>query len=90
MGESGKYRKGPPGALRNVAPLERLGQTGQAIVHCREALRLKPDFLDADYNLGNALAAQGNRAEARAEFAKVLAANPSHAAARQAIESLGN
>jgi tetratricopeptide (TPR) repeat protein len=48
------------------------------MVHCREALRLKPNFPDARYNLGIAFAAQGKEAEALAEFSKVLAANPSH------------
>ena len=47
------------------------------------------NWLPARYNLGNAFAAQGMKAEALAEFSKVLAANPSHAAARMAMENLG-
>jgi tetratricopeptide (TPR) repeat protein len=68
--------------------LGRLGRPEEAVAHCRASLRLKPDDPDAHYNLGNALAAQGRKAEARDEFSKVLAANPSHAGARQALENL--
>jgi tetratricopeptide (TPR) repeat protein len=55
--------------------LGRSGRTDEAAAHCREALWLKPDL-------------QGKKAEALAEFSKALAANPSHAAARMAIENL--
>jgi TolA-binding protein len=51
-------------------------------------LTLKPDFPDAHFNLGNALAAQGQTGAAAAEFSRVLQTNPNHAAARAALEQL--
>jgi len=59
-----------------------------ALSHCDEALRLKPDLLEAHLNRGRALAALGKNAEAEAEFQRVLAADPNRDDARTELEHL--
>ena len=49
-----------PGATR--------GKLDEAIAEYREAIRLKPDYADAHYNLGIALATRGKLDEAIAEY----------------------
>jgi len=68
--------------------LQHLGRLEEAVAHCRAALRLDPGYPDAHLNLGNALAAEGRKAEAEAEFSRLLAANPRDAAARAALRQL--
>jgi len=68
--------------------LQRLERIDEALQHCGEALRLNPDLVDGHFNRGTALAAQGQNAEAEAEFSRVLAAHPEHADARAALERL--
>ena len=54
----------------------------------QEAIRLKPDFAFAHYNLGLAHRALGDGGSARQEFETVLAIDPQFAAARSAIDRL--
>jgi tetratricopeptide (TPR) repeat protein len=58
------------------------GRPTEAIVHLREAVRLKPDYADAHNNLGNALArVPGGSAESIAEFEAALRIEPGMAEA---------
>ncbi len=47
----------------------------------REALRIRPDFFEAHFNLGNLLKSQGLLPEAREAFEVVLAQRPDFAEA---------
>ncbi len=49
------------------------GQVDEAIDHYRKALKIKPDSLEAHYNLGLALAGRGQVSEAITHFRKALA-----------------
>ena len=52
------------------------GRQSDAIAHYKAALRLKPDYLPARANLGNALSKSGDFGAAAAEYESVVAANP--------------
>jgi tetratricopeptide (TPR) repeat protein len=65
--------------------LIKLKRLDEAVAACHEALRLNPDFLQARYNLGLALALQGKNPEAAAEFTRVLSAKPDYPGARAAL-----
>ena len=54
----------------------------EASEHYQQALRLQPDYADAHYNWGNALAQQGKLAEASEHFRQALRIKPDHAAAQ--------
>jgi tetratricopeptide (TPR) repeat protein len=62
------------------ASLAEQGKFEEAIPHYQEALRIKPDDVDARYNLANALARQGKTEEAVSHYAGVLQAQPDSAA----------
>jgi tetratricopeptide (TPR) repeat protein len=49
---------------------------GEAIEHCREALRIKPDYFEAHSNLGLLLAKTGRMPEAVEQFRQAVAINP--------------
>jgi tetratricopeptide (TPR) repeat protein len=59
-----------------------LGRFDQTVTHCREALRLQPDFPDALSNLGIAQLGQGRLAEAADAFRAALRLQPTHLNAR--------
>ena len=68
-----------------------LGNAGvpEALAQYQEALRLKPDFAEAHYNLGNALAALPDRLpEALAHYEEALRLNPDNAQAQNNIAVL--
>ncbi len=67
--------------------LGKKGQIDEAINRFQEAVRLKPDFVDAYYNLGFALSMKGLTDEAIAEFQKALRLQPDDA---DAHSNLGN
>jgi protein O-mannosyl-transferase len=53
------------------------GSVSESISHLELAVRLRPDYADAHYNLGNALARSPNRAgEAAAEYRTALSLEP--------------
>ena len=52
-----------------------------AVSELETALRLKPDFADADFNLGNALNAEGRTREAMARYEEALRLRPDYAEA---------
>lgn len=57
------------------------GRMGEAISHLETALRLKPDYAMAHYNLASALLETGRMPEAIAEFEAALRFNPDYVAA---------
>lgn len=60
-----------------------LGRPTAAIVHYREALRVKPDYFDASLNLGSALAADHRMQEATNWFGRALQLRPDSAMAHR-------
>ena len=68
-------------------------RTQEALVHCQEAVRLRPDMADAHNNLGNALQALGRLDEAKACLLESLRLDPdqtaSHASLANVWEQLG-
>jgi Flp pilus assembly protein TadD len=48
----------------------------EAVTEFREALRLKPRYAEAHYNLALALQQEGNETESRAELAKAYEIEP--------------
>ena len=48
----------------------------EAVAEYQAALRIKPDNVEAHYNMGNALASQGRIAEAMAEYRETLRLRP--------------
>ena len=57
------------------------GQFDEAMGHFLEALRVKPDFAEAHYNLGNALFILGRLGEAMTQYEKALEFRPDYAEA---------
>jgi predicted Zn-dependent protease len=60
----------------------------EAIAHFRDAVRTQPDLTTAWFNLGVALAMQGDRAEAAKAMETVLAQQPDNAQAKQWLARL--
>ena len=54
----------------------------EAIAHYEQALRIKPDFAEAQYNLGDALAQLGRLQEAIGRYAQALQLKPDYAEAQ--------
>src|SRR5438093_1127346 len=53
----------------------------EAVRYLEEALRLRPDYAEACYNLGNVLKDLGRPGEAAARFRQAVALRPTYAAA---------
>jgi tetratricopeptide (TPR) repeat protein len=62
--------------------LAKMGRMQEAIAQLEEALRLKPDYVEARVNLGNALRSLGRLSEAIAEYQTALRVDPNDADAR--------
>ena len=62
--------------------LLRQGRINDAIAHCQEAIRIRPNDTDAQNNLGLAYLQQGNEAGGFVHFERSLAANPNNLNAR--------
>jgi len=58
----------------------------EAIIHYKTALRVKPDFARAHFNLGVSYLAMNLVKEARDEFEAALKSDPSLLQARQFLE----
>jgi len=58
--------------------LQESGQVDAAMTHYREALRIDPDYLQANHNLGVAISATGNLQEATNYYAKALRIKPDY------------
>ena len=56
--------------------LRKQGKLVEAEAHCRQALRIRPDFADAHNNLGNALRLQGKLEEAAHHYRESLRLRP--------------
>jgi tetratricopeptide (TPR) repeat protein len=79
--------------VAGVDELQKSGRMEEAVACYREALRMKPDYGDACYYLGNVLQELGRPGEAAAQYERALALNPSDAAAHNnlglALEATG-
>ena len=62
----------------------------EAAVEFREAIRLKPDYATAWFNLGNALAQDELWAEAMQAFGQAVRIQPDFTEAREAIDRIQN
>lgn len=64
-------------AQNNLAnELQAIGETEKAVSHFREALRLKPDYVEAHYNVALALESQGKLEPAAAHLLEALRLQP--------------
>ncbi|MDD1744311.1 MAG: tetratricopeptide repeat protein, partial [Candidatus Methanoperedens sp.] len=74
--------------------LKETGQPDEAILYCKEAIRINPDYAEAHYNLGNAYAAKGKLDEAKQSYQKTIDINTEHVLAHWNIAlihlTLGN
>jgi predicted Zn-dependent protease len=68
--------------------LSAMGQNTAASVQFQEALRLKPDFPNARFNLAHALVNSGKRGEAIHILEEILKENPDDPAAKSYLEEL--
>ena len=68
--------------------LTRLGRSADAIEQFRLALRYRPDYVNAEYNLARALARNGFWDEAFAGYEKILVALPKDTAVRNELGEL--
>jgi Tfp pilus assembly protein PilF len=64
------------------AALMHAGKLEEAIAHCEQALRIKPDYARAHYNLGLALARLGRLPEAMGQWEWARRLNPDYAEAQ--------
>ena len=78
-----EFRDGHPAQARVrrcanalVPCFDGVGKHDEAIAAYREAIRLKPDFADAHFNLGIALADRGKHAEIVAHIARPFGSSP--------------
>jgi Flp pilus assembly protein TadD len=62
--------------------LDRLGRPAEAIHQYQEAIRVRPDFARAHFNLGVALAGAGRLADAGQQFEAALRLKPDYAEAQ--------
>ena len=66
----------------------RLGRVPEAMAHWEQALRLKPDFAEAHYNLGVALEEAGRAQEAIGHYEQALRIKPDFAEAQKELARL--
>ena len=62
------------------------GNLTEALGQFAEVVRLQPDFVNARFNYGVALARQQRYAEAAQQFQETLRRQPDHSAAKSALE----
>jgi len=61
------------------------GKVDQAITHCEEAVRLRPNYAKAHYNLGNALFSRGEVNQALAHYEEALQLQPNYDKAQNSL-----
>jgi Flp pilus assembly protein TadD len=83
-----KFRNSPFAHNGIGTALSRAGRMNEAEREFREALRLKPDYFEAGYNLGVSLVGEGRFAEAKLCFEQVLSVKPTLAEAQNNLGSL--
>jgi len=66
----------------------RSGRMPEAIEHLEQALRLKPDYVEAHFNLGLALEKLGRTPEAIEHYQQALKLRPDLTAVRNALARL--
>ncbi len=82
LGSALKTNKIQPGTLLNLAvAFRRLGRLNDALACYDRVLALKPDYVEAHNNRGNALKDLGRPEEALASFDRAIALEPDHAEA---------
>ena len=59
--------------------LDRQGRTEEAIEHCQQAVRIKPDFVEAQFSLGTFLEKQGRLREAIEHYLQAVRIKPGYA-----------
>jgi Flp pilus assembly protein TadD len=64
------------------------GKVTEAVEHLQQALRIKPDYVEAHFNLGLALEKLGRTPEAIEQFEQALKLQPDFAPARNALARL--
>jgi tetratricopeptide (TPR) repeat protein len=69
------------------AALGMRGQTDEAIRHCEEAIRIKPEYAEAHSNLGDALVSKGQNDAAIDQYQDAIRLKPNYA---DAYYNLGN
>ena len=88
IGRAIELNGGNPAFHNNIGlALDALGRAGDAVIHYRRALILKPDYVDAYNNLGAALLAQGQAPDAVDCYRRAVALRPDFA---EAHNNLGN
>jgi tetratricopeptide (TPR) repeat protein len=82
-GDTVAKRPGNERAQNNLGfALEKIpGRLGDSVARYEEALRLKPGYVEAHYNLGTALASLGRPADAIAQYREALRLNAGYAEA---------
>jgi tetratricopeptide (TPR) repeat protein len=65
------------------------GLTDEAITHFREAVRYRPSFANAHYNLGVALGSQNKIPEAIQHYLEALRLNPNSPQVEARLRALG-
>jgi tetratricopeptide (TPR) repeat protein len=70
--------------------LAQCSQNAEAIAEYGEALRLKPNYPSAHYNLGNALLNAGKTMEAYNHFSEALRIDPNYEPALEMLQQMGN
>ena len=63
--------------------LQSLGKTAEAMEQYEQTLKLKPDYAEAQFSLGDSLDTQNRPAEALPHYRAALRINPGLAAARE-------
>ena len=82
--------RGRAGAASNLAAAWlQLGKPAEATAAARLALSLAPGTVEARFNLGKALEAQGRRAEAIEEYRRLLQQRPDYEPALSSLRALG-
>lgn len=65
-----------------------MGKIAEAMAHLEQALRIKPDYAEAQYNLGVALEEAGRQQEATDHYEQALRIKPDFTQARDALTRL--
>ena len=61
------------------------GRLDEAVVHCRKALEIHPDYYDAHTNLGHAFASKGDWADAITSYQAAIRAAPNYKKAHNSL-----